>query len=58
MPLIGKRLKRKNLKTLTVKLGAAKAKPVRKAIANKKRIIFLRFAKMSICPWHPQSTTK
>src|ERR1700688_3121438 len=39
MPLMGKRLKRKNLSTVTLTGGWPGAKPVRKYKANKKRII-------------------
>src|SRR5579863_97104 len=48
MPLMGKRLKRKNLSTVTVTGGWPGAKPVRTYKANKRRIIFGDFAKMRI----------
>src|SRR6266851_7415359 len=40
MPLIGKRLKRKDLKTLALTMLSHKAKPVRMCRANKRRINF------------------
>src|SRR5258708_40145947 len=46
MPLIGKRLKRKDLKTLSLTMLSHKAKPVRSSRANKTRIIFGRLAKV------------
>src|SRR6266851_1646646 len=46
MPLIGKRLKRKDLKTLALTMLSHKAKPVRTSRANKTRIIFWRSAKV------------
>src|SRR6266403_405102 len=46
MPLIGKRLKPKDLKTLSLTMASREAKPVRMFRANKKRIIFGRLVEV------------